>query len=61
MGDYQDYGDEESELANSIKEKLSWYSWWQIKTFLPSARPVCLCPPWLFYSTLYWWLHNVKW
>ena len=23
MGDYQDYGDEESELANSIREKLS--------------------------------------
>mgnify|MGYP003704504593 CR=1 FL=1 len=22
MGDYQDYGDEESEIANSVREKL---------------------------------------
>ena len=24
MSDYQDYGDEESEIANSVKEKLVW-------------------------------------
>jgi hypothetical protein len=24
MGDYQDYGDAESELADTIREKLQW-------------------------------------
>jgi hypothetical protein len=44
MGDYQDYGDEESELANSIREKLSWCC---LKTTAPWQLP------WNVYNGLY--------
>ena len=54
MDDYKCYGDEETEIAESVQEKL----WLLNKTFYPFARLVCLCPRWPFYSTLLWWFYD---